>query len=208
MRSRRNVLLLYSTRFMVFLVYGGLAWYLPYLINERAEPLALGVIQSISSIPSILMFAGGILADAVGARLYLAAIPLVVAASLAPLYFVQSFTALAAAYFMLQLVHLDPPATLSLLTRSVEKENLGKYLSLSRTILYTAIAAAPLAFSTIVENFGVSVAVMVAVATLLSASFLRLFLKEIKDQARSPSGHGLKDLVGKLKAGLSYIKTG
>ena len=120
----------------------------------------------------------------------------------------QSFLALAAAYFMLQLVHLDPPATLSLLTQSVEKENLGKYLSLSRTILYTAIAAAPLAFSTIVENFGVSATIMVAVATLLSASFLRLFLKEIKNQARSPSGHGIKDLVEKLKAGLSYIKTG
>ncbi|RLE89685.1 MAG: hypothetical protein DRJ46_04550, partial [Thermoprotei archaeon] len=77
MRSWRNVLLLYSTRFMVFLVYGGLAWYLPYLINERVGPLALGAIQSVSSIPSIFIFAGGILADAVGARLYLAAIPLV-----------------------------------------------------------------------------------------------------------------------------------
>ena len=68
-------MLLYSTRFMVFLVYGGLTWYLPYLINERVGPLALGVIQSISNIPGIFMFAGGILADAVGARLYLAAIP-------------------------------------------------------------------------------------------------------------------------------------
>ena len=88
MRSRRNVLLLYSTRFMVFLVYGGLAWYLPYLINERVGPLALGVIQSVSGIPGVFMFAGGILADAVGARLYLAAISSVVAVSLAPLYFV------------------------------------------------------------------------------------------------------------------------
>ena len=200
----RNVLLVYLARFLTLLTYSSMRWYLPILIAERLGIVELGFIYGITNLPSLFMFAGGVIADTIGVKIFTIIIPLITSISLSPLYFATEWISLLLSLFSINMLNLEGPALMSLLIRSVGERHLGKFIALSRMVILFTVAIAPL-FSSLVLSFtSLQGFLIIHIAILMIIIALRLFLVEGKEQFKD-NRNTLSIIVERLQENFSYI---
>ncbi len=158
----RNVLIIYSSRFIEFMIIGGLGWYLPILFSNIYGAELVGLIYSVAWIPGIFVFIAGFLADLVGCKRFAAALPIATLLLLLIFYFNVNLLLLVLVVAMLKILgSFTSPALTSLLLGSVDKKHLGKFFSISRIVIEVPLTISSFVASIMVEFWGFKLLVYV-----------------------------------------------
>ena len=186
----RNLLLIYSSSFLMGFAFGYFRWIIPIILMETKGALILGTVFTFSFlITAFLAFSGGFLSDRYGRRLIIIGGTLLFATGATFLLASKVFPVLLV--FGVLLIYTSPsfyrPAVDALITESTRIALLGRAFSVMPVLTLVGMSSGSVVLGFITESAGLLTAASVCCACAWIAVIFRVLIIEPSQQSEHSS---------------------